>query len=182
MSIVKNYLSATQSLGKAQMMIGFYISIILAIILFIAIIVIYMNKKNWVKTTANVTSISCDINQNLEQNNNTTNTTNNIISKYSIEWELNNKKYNNNLSKMTKQCVQCTNSLDCNQTIDIIYNPKEPSNVSFVSNKKILIFILTIIIIICIISAIINYFGRNNKIMQTASGVNTELSIFKKLF
>ena len=183
-SLGKQFLSGTRTIGKAQMTISFYISIILSIILFIAIIaVIFMYKYNWKKTTANINNIKCSTSHLTQTINNQTTTTTTHPSTYIVLWYINGITHHGKVTKNTKTCTECENSHNCSpQKVDIIYNPKNTSDISLgVNTKSIIIIVLFVLMIIFIISAIINHVFRKNKFMQTLSGFETEASLVKRI-
>jgi hypothetical protein len=180
----KEFISGTQSLGKAQMTVGFYIFTILAVVSFIGIIAVtFMYKFGWKKAVANVNSISCSTGHTTQTVDNQTTTKTTHPSTYSVSWTANGVTKNSDLTSNTINCTECTGPGGCSpSTVDIIYNPKNPSDVSLKSNTKmILILVLFTVMVFFIIGAVIDRVFRNNKTMQTLTGFETGASLINRI-
>lgn len=183
-SLGREFLSGTQSLGKAQMTIGFYISVILSVVSFIGILLVFfMFRSGWKKATADVTKIECSTSQETETINNKKVTKTTHPSTYSISWDVNGTKKTGKITKNTTVCTQCEGPSGCSPSkVSIIYDPNNDSNISLgVNTKMIIILILFVLMLIFIISAVIDRVFRNNKAMQTLSGLGTEASLIKRI-
>ena len=190
----KQYLSATQDIGKVSLTIGFYISIILAILSFIGIVaVFFFYQFGWKKTEANVTSISCGEKEITTDYDKTVTTTTIHPSTYSFSWDVDGVPMSNTLTKDTTQCTECQegSSTCVPSTVDILYNPntfslsfpKNTSEVAFKTNTRIVfIIILFILIVFFSIGAVVNFFSIKSKAMTTLAGVSTEASVVKSIF
>ena len=183
-SLGKEFLSGTKIIGKAQMSISFYISIILAIISFIGIIaVIFKYRFHWKKAMADVDNIKCSTGHITQTVNNQTTTKTTHPSTYNVSWTVNGITQNSQLTKNTMTCTECQSSSGCSPSkLDIIYNPKNTSDISLgVNTKTIIIMVLFVLMVIFIISAVINRVFRNNQTMQTLTGLGTEASLIKRI-
>jgi flagellar basal body-associated protein FliL len=173
--ILSGTVKATQIYGKAEMIITIIISTIFLILSIIGIIYVNTNfEKNYKEVKASIISNPvCTTDYDSKRNKVVTGTMN-------VNFTFNGKEYKESVNTGPK----CYNYTKDSQ-VKIKFNPNDiPSTIILASTdpKGIFNIVLIIILIVCIIAIITNYFLINNKVAQTLSGASGISSGLKSLF
>ena len=174
-SILSGTVKATQIYGKAEMIITIIISTIFLILSIIGII--YVNttfEKNYKELKASIiTNPVCTTNSDSKGNKFITGT-------MQVNFIFNGKEYKESVNTGPK----CNNYTKDSQ-VTIKFDPNNiPGTIILASTdpKGLFNIVLIIILFVCIIAILTNYFLINNKVAQTLSGVSGISSGLKSLF
>lgn len=171
------FLGITQDIGKISIWSDIIIGSILSILLIIVAIYFgFFYHKGWKKTSANILNSHCT-------KQSYTNSKGRKKNKYPCDVQI--KYKNSNENEYTKNLELHGSSISSypkGTTINVTYDPKDPTNVNEYVNKKAIVSIISIIIIVTLVGVFFSYTFRKNKTYQTLKGVGTEIDVVKRIF
>ena len=165
--------------GKTTTKIGFIISLIIGVILLYFSYSFFTKTDNFIKVNGTIKNVKeCKDRINIQNTgkNGTVITENYYDCIITVEYNVNNQLYTNDILTNNKINYMKYNT----QTLEISYNPTNPNEIRLpsMSSKTLAIILLVIAVVVVGVGFFSNYLAQKSNIIAASQGINSVASVF----